>query len=407
MSNDFAQPSSPESGATAEVAAKVKELEDHQQAEEQAAFAEKRLRAQREAEKRLEAKEAALRKIVFEPASELRLRQLRWLWHHRIPLGEITLLAGRANMGKSTLSCNLMAQVTRGDLDGDFRGQPRDVVVLATEDAWEYTILPRLLAAGADLRRVHRMQVKSPQGAHLPFRLITDADNFVTQVRERGLDVGLVVMDPLVSALGTKKRNDPDEIRRALEELKQVAEALQCAVLGLAHWNKGGASGQSALERVTGSGEFGNVARAVMAVAEEPGDDDTPARNVLSTVKNNLAPTPASLYYELVSVTVSGTGEQGETVSSETSRAELGGRCYLSADDLMSAEGGTAMATASKWLLTHLRINGHRVADEIVQDAKAAGIAQATLYRAKDRLGVQSRREAGATIWSLPGEHKA
>ena len=41
--------------------------------------------------------------------------------------------------------------MTRGTLQGACQGNPRAVIVAATEDSWEHTIVPRLMAAGADL----------------------------------------------------------------------------------------------------------------------------------------------------------------------------------------------------------------------------------------------------------------
>ena len=49
--------------------------------------------------------------------------------------------------------------ITRGTLDGEFHGTPRSVIV-ATEDPWSETIVPRLIAAGADLNRVYRCDVR-------------------------------------------------------------------------------------------------------------------------------------------------------------------------------------------------------------------------------------------------------
>ena len=44
---------------------------------------------------------------------------------------------------------------TRGYLPGACFGTPRAAIVVATEDSWEHTIVPRLMAAGADLTYVN------------------------------------------------------------------------------------------------------------------------------------------------------------------------------------------------------------------------------------------------------------
>ncbi|MFE6853944.1 hypothetical protein ACFVDH_24505, partial [Streptomyces sp. NPDC057674] len=58
-------------------------------------------------------------------------------------------------MGKSTLLTEFTAWITQGDMKGEFFRQPRDVMYVANEDSLEYTLTPRLLAAGADVDRVH------------------------------------------------------------------------------------------------------------------------------------------------------------------------------------------------------------------------------------------------------------
>ena len=40
-------------------------------------------------------------------------------------------------------------------------GHPRAVLVCATEDSWEHTIVPRLIAADADLTFVYRVEVEA------------------------------------------------------------------------------------------------------------------------------------------------------------------------------------------------------------------------------------------------------
>src|SRR5690349_3618283 len=93
------------------------------------------------------------RRVQLQPAPTT-MRPVHWLWDQRLPLGALTLLAGREGIGKSTVAYALAAQITRGTLPGRYADQPRAVAVCATEDSWEHTISPRLVAAGADLDRV-------------------------------------------------------------------------------------------------------------------------------------------------------------------------------------------------------------------------------------------------------------
>src|SRR5690606_31680638 len=46
--------------------------------------------------------------------NELDRREVDWLWPGRIPLGKLTLLAGDPGLGKSLLTLDLAARISRG-----------------------------------------------------------------------------------------------------------------------------------------------------------------------------------------------------------------------------------------------------------------------------------------------------
>jgi hypothetical protein len=54
--------------------------------------------------------------------------------------------------------------ITRGVLSGEFFGMPKSVLVAAAKDSWSQTIVPRLIAAGADLDRVFRVEIIADAG---------------------------------------------------------------------------------------------------------------------------------------------------------------------------------------------------------------------------------------------------
>jgi len=97
------------------------------------------------------------RRLRLTKASTIRMRAVQWMWEEGdskwLALGSLGLLAGREGVGKSTIAYKIAAQVTRGELPGDLCGKPMSVAVVATEDAWSQSIIPKLVAAGADLDR--------------------------------------------------------------------------------------------------------------------------------------------------------------------------------------------------------------------------------------------------------------
>jgi hypothetical protein len=90
-------------------------------------------------------------------ANSITVSPVHWLLKDRLALGSFALLAGREGLGKTTVAYTWVADITRGVLDGVCHGQPRSVFIAATEDSWSHTIVPRLMAAGADLGRVARV----------------------------------------------------------------------------------------------------------------------------------------------------------------------------------------------------------------------------------------------------------
>ena len=94
-----------------------------------------------------------------------RHRPVKWLWDGRVALGTLALVGGREGIGKSILAYTLAADITRGRLPGAFFfGTPKAVIVAATEDSWAHTIVPRLIAADADLTLVYRVDIQSADG---------------------------------------------------------------------------------------------------------------------------------------------------------------------------------------------------------------------------------------------------
>ena len=177
------------------------------------------------------------RSIRLTPASGMAVRPVRWLWQDRLALGHISLLAGREGIGKSTVGYQLAADVTRGHLPGAHFNEPRRVLVSAAEDSWEHTIVPRLMAAGADLDLVYRVDVL--RSGLIPTDLVLPLDLRRLEQEAQSVAAVLLLMDPLMSRLDAKIDTHKDaDVRLALEPLGRVAETTGMAVLGVIHLNK-------------------------------------------------------------------------------------------------------------------------------------------------------------------------
>jgi AAA domain len=232
------------------------------------------------------------------------MKATRWLWEddrdHWAPMGEITGLAGREGVGKSTWSAHLAAEVTKGELPGDFYGKPRGVVIVGTEDDWNATVQPRLVAAGADLSKVYHVQAIQADGLEDTVSLPNDLAESERVIKE--YDVALVILDPLLTLINKKLDTHKDaEIRQALGPLTRVAHDTRASFIGLIHVNK--STEGDLMNRVMGSRAIGAVVRAVLfcgsykPVEDMAKDGDSPfagpdipkrARFVFGQIKNNL-----------------------------------------------------------------------------------------------------------------------
>ncbi|WP_051427165.1 AAA family ATPase [Arthrobacter sp. H20] len=342
------------------------------------------------------------REVILTPAAEIKPLPVFWLWEGRLALGTLGLLAGRQGLGKSTLAYWLAARITRGDLPGQFAGTPKSVLVCATEDSWEHTIVPRLIASGADLERVYRIEVHAD---HIHVGLSLPRDNHAVGRAASESDAALLLLDPLISRLGDLDTHRDSEVRQALEPLVSVASRSNMAVLGLIHHNKSGSG--DPLQSVMGSTAFSAVARSVHTVIPDP-DDETENRKLFGTPKNNLGRTNLpTLAFTVESFPVptdhgdAWTGyikwgeEHNGTISEAMGRAARNG----------SDDDKTAIQDAADWLEDFLTMEGPEVESAIVKDrARKAGHSESTLKRARTKLRVVSRSSGfpRTSKWSLP-----
>lgn len=342
------------------------------------------------------------RSVKLTAASSIIVRPVRWLWENRMALGSLALLGGREGIGKSTVGYTLAADVTRGRLAGVYNGISKAVIVAATEDSWGHTIVPRLMAAGADLDRVYRVDVTTPEGVDTGLVLPHDLTALEEAVREVG--AALILLDPLLSRLDASLDTHKDaEVRLALEPLTALADRSGAAVLGLIHVNK--STSADPLTLLMGSRAFAAVARAVLFVMLDPEDDDT---RLLGQPKNNLGRVDlATLSFRIDSAKVADTPE-GEVW---TGRLNWTGERVQSIRDALEAAGETpdsrsATTEAADWLEDHLTgLGGTDDSASIKEAGRKAGHSLSTLKRARQRIKATSTSSGfpRRTYWTLPG----
>lgn len=329
---------------------------------------------------------------------------VHWLWPGRIACGKVTIIAGHPGIGKSQISASLAAIVSTGGLwpDGDAHAELGAVAICSAEDDAADTLKPRLMAAGADMARCHVLDAVHELGRDgLPtlrgFDLSRDVSRLEATLAQLG-DIRLLFIDPISAYLGGVDSHRHADVRALLAPLSDMAARLDVAVVAISHLSKGGGE---AIARVTGSLAFIAAARAAWLVVKDPQHD---ARRLFLALKNNLGPDGSGLAFGIDAVTI------GDI---ETSRVVWSADpVTMTADEaLTAARSGREQRAAPQsdeayaWLAQVLA-KGPVPTVEIQQRARADGVSWRTVERAKDRLGVRSRRhgfgDAGRWAWELP-----
>ncbi len=318
---------------------------------------------------------------VLTRLSDVEPLPLEWFWPGRIPLGMMTVLDGDPGLGKSTVTLDLAARLSRGDAMPDNAPGPAaaGVVLLSAEDDLARVIRPRLEAAGADLNRIVTVRVIDAGEPRDP--CITEADLAEVERRVREIGGRLVVIDPLMSHLPPEVNAHRDQdVRRALRRLAAMAERTGAAVVVVRHLNK--ALGGPALYRGGGSIGIIGAARSGLMMAADP-DDASGTVKVLASLKSNLSAAAPGLRLRLV---VDPGAEhprvQWEGVSGHTAEALLAAASNpverLARDE--AAEFLRHILADGQWVLTK----------EVERAAREEGISERTLNRARKREGVHA-----------------
>jgi hypothetical protein len=334
--------------------------------------------------------------VILVNGADLQPEPVRWLWPNWLALGKLHILAGAPGQGKTTIALAFAATVTSGGRwpDGS-RCAPGNVLIWSGEDDPADTLLPRLLAAGADKRRVYFVSGSRVNGELESFDPARDMVTLQAEAARIG-NVRLIIVDPVVSAVtGDSHKNT--ETRRALQPLVDLAASMGAALVGITHFSKGG-QGSDPTQRVVGSVAFTAVARVVLVAAKVKSEDGED-RRVLARSKSNIGPDEGGFEYHL---------EQSEPLPGiHASYVAWGASVEGTARELLTDPSeqedseSSALEAATDFLM---QVLGNDVVPSkaVEVEAKEAGIAWRTVRRASDSLGVLKRRgEGGKWYWSL------
>ena len=155
---------------------------------------------------------------IFTSLADIQPEPVEWLWEGRIPLGKVTLLESEPGVGKSTLTLELAARISRGSPMPLVKthAEPANVIIYSGDDGLADSVRPRLDAAGADLKKIWAV------------------DREITAEDVSRLQPALIILDPLSSYICLSCERNPVHVMRNLGELAKKTGAAVLAVQSVA-----------------------------------------------------------------------------------------------------------------------------------------------------------------------------
>lgn len=338
-------------------------------------------------------------KVILTCGTDLTPEPYRWLWQYWLAMGKLHILAGAPGQGKTTIALAMAATITIGGRwpDGS-RCAPGNVLIWSGEDDPADTLVPRLMAAGADRARCYFIEGARRDGEVVPFDPARDLGQLLEAIEKIG-GISLLVIDPVVSAV-TGDTHKNGEVRRALQPLVDLAAKCDCAVLGITHFAKGG-QGTDPSQRVVGSVAFTAVARVVMVAAKVKGDEEGQDTRILARSKSNVGPDDGGFQYHL---------EQSEPIPGiHASHIAWGKAVQGTARELLTdpdepqqEQSDASAKDAAIDFLVEILKDGSAPSKYVETEARAAGVSWATVRRAADTIGVTKRKMNDAWYWFRP-----
>lgn len=346
--------------------------------------------------------------LILESFNQVDAEKVTWIWEGKIAEGKINLISGEPDTGKTNLGMDIIARITKGDCwpFSTDAANPGHVLVLSSEDGSADTLIPRLMAYGADLSKVHRIRgltegtSNSDEDSQKIDKVTTSAlIKSLRQSLNKQDKVRMIFIDPLSAYLDVRNAHSEAEIRSALEPLSDFAEEYEIAILAVAHVNKSGTD--NAMDKISGSkGIVAQARSCYMAIkaSTELGELD----NYFAKVKVNISNPEASegLTYRIESEVIQNSA--GEDI--EISKVRWTGTCPDIASQILKKRsrdmGHKQLVSAELWLVEFLEDRPRKAADVRIA-GQAAGHSDRTLDRARNDLGFTSQRIGfgGNTVW--------
>lgn len=323
-------------------------------------------------------------------AHEVEPEDVHWLWHMRIPIGFITLFAGQTGQGKSAVTLDIAAKLSKGEALPDCPGDGiKRRTLIISEDPIAHMLVPRLMAAGADRTQIRFMTLEAMQQWTL------NKIDFLKEACDESGHPSLIVIDPPTNWLSARDEHKNSEVRQILMKLASWLPEANAACVMITHLNKPSAGKSSdAISRIVGSVAWATVCRVACQFFPNP---DEPHQSLMAVAKNNLGPKAATLGYTI---------ENSDGMPKLTWQGEVD----ISAEQANSGESRKIKKMeATEFLEELFREKRSWPSQEIMDLADGKDVKRTNLFAAKKSLRIKAVRVADeqnpgkqAWYWDAP-----
>lgn len=299
---------------------------------------------------------------------------ISWAWEGWLPNGFLTILASEPGVGKSLLCLRIAASILRGDAwpDGSAYGGEQGAVLWCEAEAAQALNLERAKVWNLPLDKLWT-------AFDDPYTTISldrsDHRKAIAEMAHRP-EIQLIVIDSL---RGVYRGDENSSVSVAIVKLlAELARNTNKPILLTHHLRKRGlfdlGDDKVSLDRIRGSSAIIQMARLVWAIDCPNMSNEKYKR--LSVIKSNLARFPESIGFSI--------GDEMELtfgVAPEAPRQET--QLDKAIDLLKALLDGEPMWSA-----------------DLREEAEGAGLSWDTMKRAKEKLGIVSKRDGKLKKWS-------
>jgi len=356
-----------------------------------------------------------VKQVVAIEATSIKAEPMTWMWAERIPEAAITWIVGQPGNAKSLLTIEIVACTTTGrdwpDGAKNTMGAVK-VLMFCGEDDLAKTVIPRLKAAGADLKNVRFLDSRSFRGTvgdmKVPGRSIDldqDMETLLGMLKASP-DIRLLVCDPITGIFGEKQINKDPEINPLLEDLVDLCRTANLTFVGVCHTPK--RQTNSSIEKIAGGSSVAGKCRAAFMLSNDPASDDK-HDHLMTIIKGNLTGKLDGLKYRTVPFLLVEDGIEIPIVRIEWREAT-----DMNADDVLAAQNSKKderdkqQDKCDAFLQTYLD-GGPKRSPDVYDAAKAQGYGESTVKRSM--RNISGRHIDGRTVgkgngwWmALPGK---